>query len=212
MKRTRLSILGMMATIALIALGFAGLRTPTVLWASLIFTVTVAFLSTAILGAIARRGRARVAWAGVGVFGWAYFVLSFGPFPNQNGVTCPPFPTRILVDYLRSARESTDAAISASHSPWAPLRPDTAPHGESMLDAPRAAFWFANPLTSPRPPAMGSPPPPPPTLPKLAYLDWLDLRRIGHSLGAILFGLIGGLVGFLIAGRDRPSDGGSIPS
>ena len=46
MKRPRLSILGMMAAIVVIALGFAALRNPTVLTASLIFTATVTYLAT----------------------------------------------------------------------------------------------------------------------------------------------------------------------
>ena len=90
-------------------------RAPTILGASLIFTATVAFLATAILGAIARRGRARVAWAGVAVFGWAYFAMSFGPLPNMNGVICPPFPTQILLESLRHVREEADQALSAQH-------------------------------------------------------------------------------------------------
>jgi hypothetical protein len=210
-KRARLSILGLMAVIVLIAVSFAALRTPTILGASLIFTATVAFLSTAILAAMTRRGRARMTWAGIMVFGWAYLAISFGPFPNGNGVTCPPFPTQVLIDYLRNVREESD---KAQHPLWRLGVIDSLPGDETILNAPRTAYWMPRPAPS-MPGSAGGPtlmaPPGTPRPPTVPYLDWRNQRRIGHSLGAILFGLLGGLIGLGLARRDehdRPSDGG----
>ena len=143
MRPKRLSILAMMAIIVMIALAFAALRNPTVLGASLIFMATVAFLATAILGAIARRGRARLTWAGVAVFGWAYLAMSFGPFPNTNGAICPPFPTQILLESVRHVREEADQALSVQHAPWGLGRSDSPPGAEAILNAPRTAYWYA---------------------------------------------------------------------
>lgn len=210
MKRPRLSILWLMAAIVLISLGFAALRKPTILWASLIFTVAVAFSATAILGAMAGQGRVRIGWAGVAVFGWAYLVMSFGPFPNGNGVTCPPFPTQVLNDYLKNVRESAEKALSIQHPAWGLMRVDSRPAAETVLNAPRRAGWVAVPSAGPigfvATPPSGTPP-----APTVPYYDGLNLRRIGHALGAILFSLLGGLVGLVIAGRDvrdQPSGGG----
>ncbi len=207
MKRSRLSILGMMAVIVLIAVALAALRSPTILGASLIFTATVAFLATAVLGAIARRGRARVAWAGVAVFGWAYLAMSFGPFPNGNGVTCPPFPTQLFLEYLRIVRESADQNLSVQQPPWAIVRENAHPRGEAVLNAPQRAVVFPMPSESilPSSPTVPRPEPIPPTPPIFPYLDWMNQRRIGHSLGAILFGLFGALVGLVLARLGEPA-------
>jgi hypothetical protein len=238
MKRPRLSILALMTAIVLIALGFAALRNPTVLGASLTFTATVAFLATAIVAAIARRGRARVTWAGVAVFGWAYLLMSFGPFKNGNGVDCPPFPTQALVEVLANARAQADArhfqrtgmflsveseplpesflgpmmpvpAIGATMLPSPPVMPPPELYRPPDPVGPSAdgSGNLARPASPPVLPAPILPIAPPPTVTNLK-----DFRRIGHSLGAIAFGFLGGLIGFLIAGRDRPSDGGPIPS
>lgn len=198
MKRSRLSIAGLMAVIVLIAVGFAALRNPTVLWASLIFTATVAFLATAILGSIARRGRARMTWAGVAVFGWAYLAMSFGPFPNGNGVDCPPFPTQAVNDSVKQAMQRAEevrfqqGAVSGFY-----VQSDSPPQGEAIL-----------PYRVPNPSPAGVPVPvafpPPPGMP-LHAVDWKNHRRIGHSLGAILFGLIGAVVGRTLTGRDEPT-------
>lgn len=210
MKRSRLSILGMMAFIVPIAVGFAALRTPTILGASLVFTATVAILGTAILGAIARRGRARMTWAGVAVFGWAYVLMSFGPFPNGNGVRCPPFPTQWALESLKLARPLWRADM------------DNAPGPEGLHDVPETVFQAVAPGT----PGAANPPGTPGELlpaqpgPTMGFgggtspgrfvptgrmlIDRQNQRRIGHSLGALLFGLIGALIGRTLAGRDDP--------
>jgi hypothetical protein len=70
MGRTQLSLAGLMAVVFFIALGIAALLKATALWASVLFMFTVALMSAAILGAIACRGRTRLTWAGVAIFGW----------------------------------------------------------------------------------------------------------------------------------------------
>jgi hypothetical protein len=197
MKRSLFSIAGMMGLVLLIAVGFAALRSPTILWASLIFTATVAFLATSILGVISRRGRARMTWAGIAVFGWIYVALSFGPVTNGNGVTCPPFPTQALIDYLRNVHESTRTTLLAQNPAWGIERIQHPPEGETILNRPTNAIWLQR---------TGGFPPAPAAIP---FIDWMDLRRIGHSLGAIVFGLLGGLIGRVLAPRDEPAGGGT---
>ncbi len=204
MRRPILSIAGMMAVVSLVAVGLAALRSPTILWASLTFTLLVALLATATLGAIAGRGRSRATWAGVAAFGWAYFATTFGPVPNGNGVTCPPFPTQVLIEYLRSRGEAADKAFGAGVPLWGLIRRDTSPPAEAILNAPTKAEWFY------RGPILGKGPPLLPPL--LPYVDWLNLRRVGHSLGAIVFGLLGGVLGRLFGRPGRASGERPVPT
>ena len=99
MTRLRFTLAQLMAAVIFIGLGFAALRSASLLWASAVFTLTVAVLSAAILGAMARRGRARMTWAGFALFGWVYLGTTFGPWADGNGVTAPPYVTRWVLDY-----------------------------------------------------------------------------------------------------------------
>src|SRR5262249_46537358 len=98
--RTQFSLAGLMAVVLFIALGFAALLNATALWASVLFMFTVALMSAAILGAIACRGKTRMTWVGVGIFGWVYLGIAFGPLPNGNGTTIPPLPTMVVYEYI----------------------------------------------------------------------------------------------------------------
>src|SRR5262249_23261991 len=89
------------ATVLLLAVGFAGLRTATPLWASAVFTLAVALLATASLGAAAGRGRPRTACLGFGLFGWVYLLTTFWFWPGPNGVSAPPLLTKALLDALQ---------------------------------------------------------------------------------------------------------------
>ena len=125
--RLRFSIAGLMTAVLLLAVGFAGLRTASALWASAVFTLTVTLLAAAILGAVACRGRSRIAWLGFGVFGWTYLLATFWLWPAPNGVTAPPLLTKALLDYFQPS--SKTAAVM-----WI----DTAPPGEMSTEPPHS--------------------------------------------------------------------------
>jgi hypothetical protein len=99
MTRLRFTLAQLMAAVIFIGLGFAALRSASLLWVSAVFTLTVTVLLAAILGAMARRGRARMTWAGFALFGWIYFGTTFGPWADGNGVKAPPYMTRWVLDY-----------------------------------------------------------------------------------------------------------------
>jgi hypothetical protein len=166
--RVRVTILGLMAAVGLVAVGFAALRNASALWASGLFTLAVALLSAAVLGAIAGRGRARMAWAGFAVFGWVYLGLSFGVASASHGVTPPPLLTKALLDRF------PDAALGRGL-----LYIDTGSPGEGFDPTPQ--------------PAGGT------------VIDLVHFRRIGQTLGALLFGLVGAGVGRLFAADDDRS-------
>ena len=128
MTRLRFTLAQLMATVIFIGLGFAAIRSASLLWASAVFTLTVVVLSAAILGAMARRGRARMTWAGFALFGWIYLGTTFGPWATVNGVTAPPYVTRWGLDYWDSKH-------------WSVGRIDTASPGEELFRGSRCRAW-----------------------------------------------------------------------
>src|SRR5262249_20767216 len=161
-----------MAIVLLIGVGLAALHSASVIWSSAAFTLTVAVLSAGVLGAMARRGRARMTWAGFALFGWVYLGTTFGPWAAANGVTAPPYVTRWPLDYW-------DAQL------WSgPGRTETGPAGEMLFRR-----VLPPPLGLGRPGLVLAP-------------DSHQFRRIGHCIASILFGLLGAVLGRLVAGKD----------
>ena len=79
MTRPRLTIAQLMILILLVGLGFAALRNANELWSSAMHTLAIISISAAPLGAFARKGKARMTWAGFAVFGWCYFLSDLLP-------------------------------------------------------------------------------------------------------------------------------------
>ncbi len=184
MSRFRFTIAQVMALVLFVGLGFAALRSSTVLWSSAVFTLTVALLSAAVLGAMARRGPARLTWTGFALFGWIYFGTTFGPWADVNGVKAPPYVTRWGLDYWDANR-------------WPGGRINTAPPGEVLFS--RFAPVQARPIVG----AIRAGPLP---APLVTVPDAFQFRRTGHCLAATLFGPVGAALGRLLAGEDdRPN-------
>jgi hypothetical protein len=183
--RARISMTGLMAAVLLLAVGFAGLRTASALWASAIFTFTVTLLAAALLGAVASRGRPRIAWLGFSIFGWVYLLTTFWLWPEPNGVSAPPFLTKALLD-----------AVQPASMPPTTMTIDPGPMGAMS--------------TEPRPmvPALVRPGVTGVVRYTGRVINLLHYRRIGHMLAAIAFGLLGGLLGSIFsalseAGEER---------
>ena len=75
MPRLRISLSTVLAIIAFIALGLAGLTSASGLATAATATVTLALLLAATLGAGLLAGSDRAFWLGFAVFGWTYLVL-----------------------------------------------------------------------------------------------------------------------------------------
>ncbi|HWE39108.1 MAG TPA: hypothetical protein VG406_21345 [Isosphaeraceae bacterium] len=71
MRRIRLA--GALGLLAILAFELAAMRGESDLWQSGVFTLTLAILSVASLGALLKRGRGP-GWVGFAVFGWIYFL------------------------------------------------------------------------------------------------------------------------------------------
>ncbi len=75
MNRPRLSLMGLMGTIAVLAVSFAAWRIPWLpLRTSAFFVLIVFILLTATLGSLLNRG---ASWVGFALFGWGWLLISF---------------------------------------------------------------------------------------------------------------------------------------
>jgi hypothetical protein len=166
MKRFRTSLAGLMAAVLFLAVGLASLLNPTPFAASVLFMVMVTLLSAAVLRALASRGRVRAAWAGVAIFGWVYFGLVFGPLENGNATTIPSLPTMIIYEHILNIR-----LIPKAKEDFPKVRFKNSKQAETVFDK-------ASLAGTPR-----------------VLVDVMDLKRIVHSIGAILFALMGGWLG-----------------
>ncbi len=76
MRRIRFTIAQSMAAVLVIAFGFAALVRADAFWASATYTLAIAMLAAAVVGAIARKSRRRMTFAAFAVFGWTYLLVS----------------------------------------------------------------------------------------------------------------------------------------
>jgi hypothetical protein len=150
MTRPRITIATLMALVLTIGFGFAALRNANDFWASATFNVAIIMILGASLAALARKGAARMTWAGFAAFGWAYLLLSVLPpravgFFGFGPIRWPDLLINSAMSYLYPYLE------------------------------PRSGFGEVH-------------------------------DQVTHSLQLILFGLVGAVVGRLVAVKDdRPS-------
>ncbi len=78
MRRFRFSIAGLMGIVLIAAVGLAGLRNASPLWAGTLLMLTCAALALAVVGAIYCRGPRQAWWLGFAIFGWGYLALLKG--------------------------------------------------------------------------------------------------------------------------------------
>jgi hypothetical protein len=172
MDRAQFSLARLMTVVFFIALGIAALLNPTPVWASVLFLFTVALMSAAVVGAITGRGKMRMTWAGVAIFGWIYLGIVFGPLPNGNGTTIPALPTMLIYEYTLD-----QYLIPQSKAAYKDVIFENTNQAESLLDK-------ATLRGKPR-----------------VLVDVMHLKRVVHCLGALIFAVIGGFVGRFLYSR-----------
>jgi hypothetical protein len=79
MSRRRFTLAQLMAVVLCFGLAFAALRRADEVWASATYTLVFLMISLAPICALARKGRARLVWAGFAVFGWARLLVGVLP-------------------------------------------------------------------------------------------------------------------------------------
>lgn len=189
----RFKIARLMVVIAVSAVFFAVLKSTTDVLISGLFTGTVVVLLTAVLGAVACRRRARMAWLGFAVFGWAYLAAAFGPWPwlNADGLRPPPLLTTKLIMSCQTRFPFT-------------FPPDTL-KVQTFWPSP-FQFRSASDLsyTNPYGPNGGA-------FPAVIFND-SPVKQAGHSFGALLFGSLGAGLGRVLAGRGEKPVAGATPA
>jgi hypothetical protein len=92
MTRLRFTLAQLMALVLCLGLCFAALRNADPFVASVTFTLTTLTISTALVCALIGKGRARTAWIGFAVFGWAYLLIDLLPPRDAGRLPSGPVP------------------------------------------------------------------------------------------------------------------------
>jgi hypothetical protein len=181
----RISILGLMGLISVLAVGIAALRRPSALWATSLYSLALAAFTLAVLSAIYRRGVARASSAGFATCGWAYMALAFAPGSAEIG------EVQLVATEFREPRLVTTALLHILYPHLGPADPARAGGmgpggimGGRMPDPPPSPWqmWSGVPLDHGQVRIGDS----------TAY--FLPLyQRCGHALMALLVAALGGL-------------------
>jgi hypothetical protein len=97
MTHLRFTLAQLMAVVFYLGFGFAALRNADAFWASAAYTLAVVSVSTALVGAFARGGRARVPWVGFAVFGYTYLLVAHLPDWGGGGLGFGPIHKPLLI-------------------------------------------------------------------------------------------------------------------
>jgi len=226
LKMARVSIAGLMGFVLVAALGFAGLKQATELWASGFQAGTVIALILGVLTAIQARGRGRAFWSGFAIAGWVYFLLVFGVL-TPTELRSPTPLTQYWLDRLEAILHPSPGFgrigityVTQGNVTTAPLTFSTStmtPTGPPPLLAP-------TPLLTPAPAPVPAPASAPAPVPELAPAPVgvltgtvysapmifptvpantisTNFRQISHSLATLLLAFLGGLYSLILADR-----------
>ncbi len=197
----RFSIRTLMALIAGCAVGVAALRNADELWARVMMMVTLGLLCVAGLWAILLRGRERACWLGFAVLGCAYLSASLSPLRSRLSTTH-------LLEYVHAR------VVSSSIATFEVSRVDQGSilFRVEMIDGTASSRTVSNTVyNSTRDQDIIATMEPAnhwrAALPGAANHD--QFQRIGHSLFALLTGLVGGTVTIWFWGRRGEGGAGS---
>jgi hypothetical protein len=212
----RFSISGLMAIVLVSAIGLAALRNANDVWAGIMLLLALALGGVALLGVLYVRGRNKAWWAGFALFEASYLALAFGPWcateiqPKlattillgyvHSQVTGSPLPLNEDMDSLLMARIRLEKslAIAKSRVPNPPAATISSLEGRlANLDQKIYSVKGFHPFGSPPVPA-------PPSLATTTASRWQTIlpgaanhdqfQRVGHSLFALLAGLVGAII------------------
>ena len=115
MRFARFSIAGLIGTIGFCAVAMACLMFASSAWTGAVLSVTLGLLTLAPLGIVYRHGARRAFWAGVVLCGWAYMILSSGPWFVTS--VRPQLATSMWLDWaypwlIPAARQSANPRLA----------------------------------------------------------------------------------------------------
>ncbi|MHB1557176.1 MAG: hypothetical protein ACYC61_06835 [Isosphaeraceae bacterium] len=186
MPRYRFSIRGMMIVVLLLAMAFAGLRTPTRLWANVWYSMALFGIAIAIPLAVAERDGRRLFWIGFAVCGWVYYLVALAPWIEEQ--TSYRLATTTVLDVISPGvvdNHYLERIYIRSFTSPAPTTPPT-PWQVWNLAEPHAATWRHGYATLHAP-----------------FLFF----RIGHSAFCLIFAMLAGELTRYIGTRNSDRSG-----
>ncbi len=181
--RIRFTLRQLLGLVVYVAIACAGLLHPTANMASAVFTLTATLLFVGVLAAVGRKGSARAFWIGFAVAGWGYLWMAHWADEESYYQITSPWKLQtsgplLTTKLLRLAHEALHPAPAGGSTgggffsvPAELLDPLS-----GQVNLPLAQF-------SVQPPAPAN------------YEATLNaFMRIGHSLWALLFAYLGGLL------------------
>jgi hypothetical protein len=119
MTRPRLTIAHLMILILLVGFSFAALRNANEFWASATYTLAIILIAAAVVGAFARKGGARITWAGFAVFGWAYLLIDLLPDRSFGSLGAGPIPwPSLLIEWGTALLQPFIHPLSPGKNEW----------------------------------------------------------------------------------------------
>lgn len=103
MKTSAFSIKGLLAAVTMIAVGLVALLNASPLWDSIIVSLTLLLLLTALLSFACRPSPRRAFWIGFAIFGWGYLILVDSPIVARDLTVRSNLPTNVVLDMLDMA-------------------------------------------------------------------------------------------------------------
>ena len=198
---SRFSIRTLMVLIAGSAVGLAALRNANELWARVMMMLALGLVCVAGLWAILLRGRERAWWLGFAVLGCMYLSVSLSPLWSR-------LITTHLLEYVHAR------VISSSIATFDVSRADQNSflYRVVMIDGTASSRTMSNSVynSTPGEDVLATMEPANrwrSALPGAANHD--QFLRIGHSLFALLVGLVGGTVAVWFLGRRERGEAGS---
>jgi hypothetical protein len=172
--RPRFSLFALLVFAAVASLGLRGLTRPTVLWASLIVTLTIGACSLATFLALFRRHRAKDFWCGFALAGWGYLALAL--HPSLVHLSSSLLTTRLLVHAERSMNPSSSGFPLQGETYERVMSSDISMQG-GYVDETTGEIYAGGSVRL--------------------------FLRIGHALWALLFAVLGGVLAHYLRGLDH---------
>ena len=178
MIRPRTTIAGLIVFVTIVAVALAALRAADDAWDAGTFGLTLLILMVSVLMTVHRRGQRRAFWLGFSLFGWAYLALSLVPSVEAR------LPTSKGLAYLDSQVPGRAGLVTFTVSlngqpPPAGSSVAFSPQGRTLAtSSPQGAVRIWNATTGRLLSGPGG--------------TTENFVRIGHSLLAVVFGLVGG--------------------
>ena len=181
----RFSIRALMAVVVVCAVGLAALINANDSWTGIIPLVSLASVGVAVLGAVILSGRARYWWLGYSLFSGVYLMLTVGPGISMD-VTHSLVTTRLIINLHTRLADAELKAFQQQQAKQAAQSPVTLGQQNDDPGDVSAQKKAQKKMIAEQQKQMSQA--------MSRAIDNGPSLRIGHSLFALLSGLLGGTV------------------